>query len=115
MNKFKILIIAATAIALSGCGYSSRDNEVIGQVKRVMNNTPMICGDYYDADISMGVMRNGVGSVSKEDMWVVIPGDKVAEFKKLAESGEPVKVVYDIKRLAFCTTDHVARSIEVVK
>lgn len=115
-TKLNVLIAALLVAVLSGCGYESRDNEMIGQVKKVTNQTPMICSDYYAADISMGVMRNGVGSMSREDVWTVIPADQVATFKKLAETGEPVKVTYDVKRLVWCTsTDHFIRTVEIAK
>lgn len=116
MKKAKVLLSAALLATLAGCGYSSQDNELVGQVKRVMRNTPIVCPDYYVADISMGVMRNGVGSVSKEDVWAVVPADKVDQFKKLAETGEPVKVSYDVKRLVLCPdTDHFIRTVEIAK
>lgn len=111
-----IIVAAAVAVGVTSCGgYTSRDNEVVGQVKRVVHSTPRICPDYYQADVSMGVLRNGVGSMSKEDMWAVVPDELAPQFKKLAESGEPVKVTYDVKRWTYCTTDHFVRSVEIAK
>jgi hypothetical protein len=115
MNKFKAILAIAIAAALSGCGYTSRDNEVVGQVKRVMQKTPMVCPNYYTADISMGVLRNGVGNVSKEDIWVVIPEDKVAQFKKLAETGQPIKATYDVTRWAWCSPADRLRTVDTLQ
>lgn len=115
MKKFKALLVLAIAAALSGCGNTSSDNEVVGQVKRVMKKTPIVCPNYYVADISMGVIRNGSGNLSKEDLWVVIPEDKAAQFKKLAETGEPIKVTYDVARWPWCSPGERIRTVEVVK
>lgn len=87
------------ALLLSACGYSARDNELVGQVKKVTAETPLLCGDYYEVDISLGVLRNGQGSVSKEDVVLYVKGDPdVPLLKKAAEVGLPVKVRYDVKR-----------------
>lgn len=97
----------AFAIILSACGYSSKSNELVGQVKKVVEKTPIVCGDYAEADISLGVLRNGYGSVSHEDVVLYVPsrGD-VDLLKQAAEEGFPIKVSYDIRRIAFCVPDH---------
>lgn len=106
-------LILITAMFLIGCGYSSKDNEVVGQVKRVMVNTPIICPDFYDVDLSMGMMKNGTGSVSKEDLWLYIPDKAVYEtLKQAASSGIPVKITYDVKRTTYCVEDHVVTKVE---
>lgn len=89
----------AIALFISACGYSSKSNELVGQVKKVIEETPIVCSDYAYADISLGVLRNGAGSVSHEDVILYVPNRADAEFlKKAAEDGSPVKVTYDIKR-----------------
>lgn len=111
MKKLLVLLIL-----LSGCGYASRNNELIGQVKKVKHHTPLICPDYTDADISLGVMRNGVGSMSSEDVWIYIPTQELAnKLTHAAETGELVKVNYDVKRLALCLPEAQMTQVEVVK
>lgn len=108
-------ILVLVLLLATACGYSSKDNEMIGQVKKVMKNTPLICPDYKDADISLGVIRNGVGSMSSQDIWVYVPDD--LNFKILTEAnqtGKLVKIKYDIKRLQFCVGDHQVTSVELV-
>ena len=114
MNK--IFILALILAALSGCGYSATNSEVIGQVKKVMHNTPLICPDYNDADVSLGVMRNGTGSMSTQDQWYYIPDARLLdEFKKANESGSLVKITYSVKRVSLCVSDHQVTAIEVLK
>lgn len=101
---------------LSGCGYSSKGNELVGQAKKVVNQTPILCEERSDADISLGVMRNGVGSMSTQDLWLTVPNE--ADKKLLTEAasqGLLVKVNYDIKRWTWCWEDHIVTSVELVK
>lgn len=115
MNKFKALLVLALAASLSACGNTSTDNEVVGQVKRVVNKTPIVCPNYTLADISMGVIRNGGGNLSKEDLWVVIPEKDAPKFKKLAESGETIKVTYDVTRWAWCKPAERLTTVDAIK
>ncbi len=109
-------ILLFLALVVSGCGYSSMQSEMMGQVKKVANRTPLICNNRVDADISLGVMRNGVGSMSSQDVWITVPekSDQIL-LKKAAESGELVKITYDIARVTFCWEDHIVTHVEVVK
>jgi hypothetical protein len=113
MNKILLVVFA---VSLSACGKSSMGSEMTGQVKRVNHSTPLICPEYYDADISMGVMRNGVGSMSTADEWMWVPDRTMyAKLKESAESGALVKVTYDIHRIAFCHEEAEITSVELVK
>ncbi len=110
------LVTFAVCLILSGCGYSARNNEMIGQIKKVVHNTPLICPDYDDADISLGVLRGGVGSMSSQDIWIYVPDKANYEtLKKANESGALVKVGYSERRLTFCVPDHWVDSVEIVK
>lgn len=104
------------SLLLASCGYSAKENEMVGQVKKVVEQTPVICGDYTEADVSLGVLRNGNGSMSREDVILRVNN---AEFKKLlksaAETGRPVKIAYDIKRVAWCGPDHILTSVEYLE
>lgn len=114
MNIQKIIAVTFLSMSLASCGYSGRDMEMIGQVKRVMHNTPIICSDFDDADISLGVMRGGVGSMSTQDVWVVVDKEQGKILKDAAASGALVKVTVDVKRFAFCTEDHFVTNVEVL-
>lgn len=102
-------LIAIALAFTAACGNSSANNEVVGQVKKVKMMTPIICPDYVEADVSLGVMRNGVGSMSHEDITLAVdPDDKetIAAFKQAAENGAIVKVAYDVHRVSWCWPDH---------
>lgn len=104
------------AFLFSGCGYSSRQNEMIGQVKKIAHQTPLICPNYAAADISLGVIRGGVGSMSTQDIWLTV--DSKDDEKLLidaAASGAIVKLNYDVARLTLCVEDHIITNVEVVQ
>jgi len=89
---------------------------MVGQVKKVVEQTPIICGDYAEADISLGVLRNGGGSTSKEDVILYVTDQSLVPLlKQAAEAGTPVKVTYDIQRLAVCRPDHWLTSVQVIE
>lgn len=113
----KTILFALAVVGLSGCwGYTSIDNELTGQVKKVHHNTPLICPDYYSADVSLGVMRNGVGSMSTQDVAVTIPDKELLHvFEEAASTGKLVKVVFKVRRFTICIEDHVIDSVEILK
>lgn len=114
--KIRYLFGAAALILLFGCGNSSTDGELTGQVKKVTHVTPLICPNYYAVDISLGVMRNGTGSMSTQDMWLTIRDDRDMSFlRNVAENGQLVKVHYDTKRMAICTEDHILTSVALTQ
>ncbi len=105
MNK--LLVLAATLLA--ACGNSSSDNEAIGQVKKILKKTPIVCPDYTLVDISLGTMRNGVGSMSREDVFIAVDNtDRTAidQLTAAAETGAIVRVSYDVHRVSPCWPDH---------
>ena len=112
MRNYMLMLMPV--LGLAACGYSSKQNEMVGQVKKVIEKTPVICGDYIEADLSLGVMRNGVGSMSHEDVSLYVPNltDELT-LKKAAETGQLVKVTYDVKRLTWCVPDHLVIRVEL--
>lgn len=103
-------------LLFSGCGFSSRNTELVGQVKKVVGHTPIICPDYNSVDVSLGVMRNGVGSMSTQDVWLYVSSDtQTAILKHATENGLLVKVTYNEKRLTWCVPDKWVTSVEVLK
>jgi hypothetical protein len=115
-EEVRIFLILAL-FGLTGClGLSSKDNELIGQVKKVKQRTPLICPDRVDVDISLGVIRNGVGSMSAEDVWMTVESaDEIAKFKKANETGSLVKVKYDVRRVIICGDQNLATHVEITQ
>lgn len=110
----KIIFILVMALVAS-CGYSSRDNEVVGQVKKIVHETPIFCYDQTNADLSLGVIRNGVGSMSTQDIWVYVSNaDHEKILKQANESGKIVKVKYDVARSRLCSPNYLVTDVELV-
>ena len=109
-------ILLLALISLSACGYSSRDNELSGQVKRVTLLTPIICPDRTDVHISLGIMRNGVGSMSHEDISATAwDSAAIGKLKEAAESGAIVKVKYNAHRFTWCQDPWEVTAVEILK
>jgi major membrane immunogen (membrane-anchored lipoprotein) len=110
------MLVLVLLLLIAACGYSSRDVEAIGQVKRVAAVTPIICPNFKALDLSLGVMRNGVGSMSHEDIDVLVESEDVAaKLKASAEQGKIVKITYDMARLTFCVPERVVRTVQVLE
>lgn len=113
MTKTMLCFIIA---ALTACGYSSTGNALEGQVKKLVHRTPIVCPDYMEADISLGVMRNGVGSLSKEDVLLAVDladAASITTLKSAAKSGAIVTIGYDVPRISPCWPDHRLRSVAI--
>lgn len=105
-------LMLSVFIPVVACGYSSKGNELVGQVKKVVARTPIVCDDFREVDVSLGVLRNGGGSMSKEDVELYVTNEAdVPLLKRAAEEGFPVKVGYDIKRVVWCVPDHWLTSV----
>lgn len=116
MRKLWLLPIA---LALGGClGHSSSGNELTGQVKRVQHKTPLLCPNYVHVDISLGTMRNGVGSMSTQDIWLWVKDEaEIGVLEKAAQNGSIVKVNYDVARGRWfdCVEKEELTRVEVVQ
>jgi hypothetical protein len=113
----KYIAAALLCLPLAGCfGNSATDNTLIGQIKKVKRVTPIFCNNRVDVDVSLGIMRNGVGSMSTQDIWLSVPdGDMVTAMEANAATGAPVKITYDTPRVAWCWQDEWATAVEPVK
>ena len=112
----KLMLVFGCLSLVSGCGYSSRNNELIGQVKVVQTVTPLLCFDRTDIHFSLGVMRNGTGSVSTHDITATVYDKDVIKTLKLAnETGAVVKLVADEARVRFCADATEITTAEIVK
>jgi hypothetical protein len=111
--SFLLIVIALT---LTGCGLSSEGTAAVGQVKRIAHKTPLFCPDETLLDMSFGIMRNGTGSMSQEDMWIRVKNaDQEAQLQKAAETGQPVKITYDVQRYRFCWDMREITKVELIK
>ena len=82
---------------------------------KIHHQTPMLCGNRNDIDISLGVMRGGVGSMSTQDMYLTVPNQKDLEtLDKAIVDGKLVKFHYNEYRFAFCQQDETLTSVEIV-
>lgn len=107
---------ATFILTLNGCGYSAVHNTLTGQAKKVVRSTPLLCPDYSGVDVSLGVMRNGVGSLSTQDQWLVLTNpEQEAILVDAVAKGSIVEITYDTKRFAFCTEDFFVREVRVVE
>lgn len=112
---FVCLVMAVCALAFVGCGYSHRDNELVGQPKSVESTTPLICPDQHILHLSLGVMRHGVGSMSTEDVRINIPDDSmVLPLKTAVESGQLINARTNEARLRFCNEEKELVSFQVI-
>lgn len=103
-------------LMLSSCGYSERDAELVGQVKKVSHVTNLICPDYYAVDVSLGVVRNGTGSMSTQDMWLQVTDEsQLAMFRDAARKGLLIKAKYNTRRLAVCTEEFMLTEAEITQ
>lgn len=116
MTRLMLLFVLAL-LTLSGCyacGTGTANSEVTAQVKKVVHRTPLICPEYTEVDVSLGVMRNGVGSMSHEDLVLrVMDESQVPALEKAAKDGAIITLRYDIARLAACYPDHKLTSFTV--
>ena len=97
------------------CGWSKKEVTGSGQVKKVGKVTPIFCPDYYVVDISLGVMRNGMGSMSTHDMNLFIEEKHVGTLRAIAEVGGIVDFTYDERRSSWCVDDQRLTSFKLQK
>ena len=113
MKKLALLL---AIVMLSGCGNKSTGTQFVGQVKKVAHITPLLCPDYDLVDVSLGVVRNGVGSMSTEDMHIQVLNAKDLELLLASqEKGLLVKGSYVMRRTAFCVPQRKLTKVEVTK
>lgn len=112
----KSVFLVVLFLVLASCGYSSKNSELIGQVKKVVLETPLICDDRMLVDISLGVIRNGVGSMSKEDVFLsVLTDNDLKTLKSANETGALVKITFDEKRVTLCLENKQITKVEIIK
>lgn len=116
--KFRALALLLLAVPLlGGCwGYSATDNQLTGQIKRVASVTPILCGDRIDVDVSMGVMRNGMGSMSNQDIWLTVADPSLLDtLRRASVSGSIVTITYDTARFNVCWNNEELTGVTLTK
>lgn len=106
----------SACLLLGGClGASSSGNEMTGQVKRCQHVTPLIFFDYDRCDVSLGIMRNGVGSMSQEDVWIYVPtASHYAILDSASKSGALVNIKYDVARFRWYVEDDMVTDVHAM-
>lgn len=112
----KKVLCVGIMMAASSCGLTARDSEAVGQIKHVIKKTPIFCPDETLLDMSLGLMRNGTGSVSQENVWIrVSTPEQEKQLRDAATSGAPVRVTYDVQRVRFCWEERETTRVELIK
>lgn len=112
----KGFLALAMVAALAGCGYSHIGGDTVGQAKGLTRTTNLVCSDYFVFDLSLGVMRNGTGSMSKQDMlFTVAPNVDVVALRDAVKRSAIVKPSFHTRRAALCTEDYILTSFEVLE
>lgn len=115
MKFTKMMLFVVAAVLVSGCGYSSMNSELTGQVKYVQNQTPIFCYNYVFVDLSLGAMRGGTGSVSTQDVQLTVMTPEQADtLKKAATDGKLVKIIYNDRRFSLCQPETRIVSVEIL-
>jgi hypothetical protein len=112
----KMITLGCAILFMTSCGYESKQNDLTGQVKKVVHETPLLCDEFDAVSISLGVIRNGVGSMSTEDINMYVANKTDVELlKQAAELGQLVKITYDDRRFAWCVPSHWVTHVLIVK
>jgi hypothetical protein len=102
-------------LLLVSCGMSEVGTQGVAQIKRVHNVTPLICSNHLVLDASLGVMVNGVGSMSTDDILVEADANQAQELNNAAKAGKLVKITYDTRRFTWCVPEKLLKNIEVIQ
>lgn len=79
-----------------------------GTVKTINEHNRIFCPDYFTADISLGVVRNGTGASSREDVTLVIENSvDVEKLTKASEVGSIVHIKHETPRFSWCNDSEV--------
>jgi hypothetical protein len=103
-------------LMLASCGYSHVNNELIGQPKSIEATTPIFCPNQNILHLSLGVMRNGVGSMSTEDVRISIPDDNLAiRLQPVVKAGKLINAQTNEARFRWCNEEKELVAFEIVE
>lgn len=103
------------SLLLCSCGMSEVGTKGIAQIKRVHSINPIFCPQYKVLDASLGVMINGVGSMSTQDIDLTITDEQAKILQEAAEKGKLVELTYSNRRFSFCEEERVLTSLKIVE
>lgn len=114
-NSLFALLAFIVSSTLSSCGYLEVGTKGLAQIKRIHKVTPLLCPDYTLIDVSLGVMQNGAGSMSKEDIEMVVTEDQAKQLDTVLSQGKGIiEMTYSRKRVSFCKEDRVMTGFTVL-
>lgn len=114
--KRKIILIATTAMILTGCNYTYSDGTRSGIVDK-FSYKGFICKSYEGELNRGGVTNTGDGLIANTFKFSVKSESIVREIEKAAQSGKRVTLTYDQKALPeFCgrKTDYVVTKVTYI-
>lgn len=112
----KVFLFAISMLGIGCSGYDQIDSKVVGQAKRYHHYNPIVCGGYDTVDISLGIVRNGVGSMSTEDVELTVWNQADAEtLQKAAQESSLVELKYSVWRFAPCKESRVVQYAKILK
>lgn len=111
----KSILFALVLLLAAGCGYTSRNNEAVGQIKKIKNVTPMVWPAFTYVDVSLGVMRGGTGSMSSQDIWLRADEKHLEVLQSAQNSGQIVRIFYDEERFNFWYPEEHVTSVELLE
>lgn len=103
------------SLLLCSCGMSEIGTKGIAQVKRVHSVNPILCPQYKVLDASLGVMINGIGSMSTQDIYLTVTDEQATFLQQAAERGKLVELTYSTRRLTLCEEKRVLTSFKIVE
>lgn len=113
-NMKKIILFVFCSL-LVACGNVSQNNELVGQPKRLHNVTPILCPNRVDLDISMGFVKDGVGSMSTQDLFLTVPNQADVDLlKKAIEDRRLIKIHYNEARFTICSHEEYVTQVEIL-
>lgn len=116
MKKIILMLALACGGCISHCGHGELDVVVIGQPKAIIKENNIICKNKQLLDMSLGVMRNGVGSMSTQDKiyWIINKNDEVL-LQSAIKEGKLVEITYDSYRMStFCEPCETISNVRIL-
>jgi hypothetical protein len=110
----KILILCFILLSFVSCGFTERGTKGVVQIKRIHHVTPLICSERIVLDASLGVMQNGVGSMSTQDIDITVSIEQSKILERAVESGKLVEIKYSTRRFDFCNRYRILEEVKIM-
>ncbi len=110
------LVTLGIALLVGGCGYSAIDGDMIGQIKTVGQSNPVVCPGYTAVGISLGILRDGTGSMSTHDVAGWVPDRSlIPALQRAKDTGAVVALTYKEYRAPICKPDFEITGLRIVQ